>query len=77
MAKAKRSVRPFKVHSFYGRVVAWCSEPSCHWRESAEGSTVDKNAIPRTYARAKRHAEETGHETRIDRTQQRGYRAVK
>ena len=67
-------VRSFKVHHWYGTARAWCSD--CSWSERAEGSKVDRNAIPRTYAHAKKHAENTGHEVRIDRTQQRGYRKV-
>ena len=67
-------VRSFKCASWEGRVSAFCM--ACPWTDHGEGNREDKNAIKRVCAHAKKHAQQTGHDVRLNHTHQRGYEPV-
>lgn len=60
-------VRSFKCSARSSDASAWCDE--CDWRDRGEQGQTAKIC-----RHAKRHAEQTGHEVRIDITRQRGYK---
>lgn len=69
------AVKAFKVTPSPDDHRAWCAEPGCSWTKSAAPRVGGSTSSAATVA-AKRHTWETGHETRVDMTAQRGFRRV-
>ncbi len=67
----KHEARAFKCTRQDSTYHAWCK--ICAWSTRSGGT---KNSSPAANRKARQHTIETGHETRIDATSQRGYRAV-